>query len=143
MGRLVAHDLGGGDNPARRGPEGVIVDERVSSPTEGQTAPLPQVVRELWELIVAYFKQETVVPLKQLGRYIAFGLLGALLLGFGVVLLAIVGLARPPGGDGDDIHRELVVGAVRDPRRRPAPRRRGHLEGAGLRRDRRDRRDSR
>jgi len=77
VGRLVAHGLGGGDNPARQGPEGVIVDERVSSPTSEQTAPLPQVVRELWELVVAYFKQETVIPLKQLGRYIAFGLLGA------------------------------------------------------------------
>jgi hypothetical protein len=64
------------------------VNERAPSPTDDQTAPLPQVLRELWELIVAYFRQETVVPLKQLGRYIVFGLLGALLLGFGVLLLA-------------------------------------------------------
>jgi uncharacterized BrkB/YihY/UPF0761 family membrane protein len=49
-------------------------------------------VRELWELIVAYFRQETVVPLKQLGRYIVFGLLGAMLLGVGVMLLAMSGL---------------------------------------------------
>lgn len=143
MGRLVAHDLGGGDNPARRGPEGVIVDERVSSPTEGQTAPLPQVVRELWELIVAYFKQETVVPLKQLGRYIAFGLLGALLLGFGVVLLAMSGLRALQEETGTTFtgnwswapYGILVVALL--------------LGGAvtwkarGVRRDRRDRRDSR
>ena len=57
-----------------------------------QQPPLPQLVKELWELIVAYFKQETVVPLQQLGRYVAFGLLGALLLGTGVVFLAMSGL---------------------------------------------------
>jgi hypothetical protein len=45
-------------------------------------------VKELWELIVEYFKQETVVPLQQLGRWVAYGLLGALLLGSGVLFLA-------------------------------------------------------
>jgi hypothetical protein len=143
MGKLVAHDLGGGDNPARQGSEGVIVDERVSSPTEGQTAPLPQVVRELWELIVAYFKQETVVPLKQLGRYIAFGLLGALLLGFGVVLLAMSGLRALQEETGTTFTGNwswapygilfvalLLGGAVT-------------WKARGVRRDRRDRRDSR
>ncbi|HYU39140.1 MAG TPA: hypothetical protein VEM59_04785 [Acidimicrobiia bacterium] len=63
------------------------MNDRASRPTD-ETAPLPQVVRELWELIVAYFRQETVIPLQQLGRYIVFGLLGALLLGVGVLLLA-------------------------------------------------------
>jgi hypothetical protein len=143
MGRLVAHDLGGGDNPARQGPEGVIVDERVSSPRGDQATPLPQVVRELWELIVAYFKQETVVPLKQLGRYIAFGLLGALLLGIGVVLLAMSGLRALQEETGTTFtgnwswapYGILVVALL--------------LGGAvtwkarGVRRDRRDRRDSR
>lgn len=61
-------------------------------PVEDRIPPLPQLVRELWELIVAYFKQETVVPLQQLGRWIAFGILGALLLGVGVLLLALAGL---------------------------------------------------
>ena len=56
------------------------------------TRPLPELVRELWELIVAYFKQETLVPLQQLGRYIAFGLIGAFLLGLGALLLAMAGL---------------------------------------------------
>ena len=62
------------------------------SPADTRNPPLPQLVTELWELIVAYFKQETVVPLKQLGRYVAFGLLGALLLGFGAVFLGLAGL---------------------------------------------------
>lgn len=54
-----------------------------------RTPPLPQLVNELRELVVEYFKQETVVPLKQLGRYVAWGLLGAFLLGLGVVLLGV------------------------------------------------------
>jgi hypothetical protein len=54
--------------------------------------PLPQVIAELWELVVAYFKQETLVPLQALLRVVALGLAGALLLGFGVVCLTVGGL---------------------------------------------------
>jgi drug/metabolite transporter (DMT)-like permease len=54
--------------------------------------PLPQVIAELWELVVAYFKQETLVPLQQLVRVVALGLAGALLLGFGVVCVTVGGL---------------------------------------------------
>jgi hypothetical protein len=74
------------------GPEGGAVTEPASSPARSENPPLPQLVKELWELIVAYFKQETVVPLQQLGRWIAFGILGALMLGVGVLLLALAGL---------------------------------------------------
>ena len=35
-------------------------------------------------MVVAYFRQQTLVPLQQLGRYVGFGILGSLLLGFGV-----------------------------------------------------------
>jgi hypothetical protein len=60
-------------------------------PGEGAAAdvPLPQLVLELRDLVVAYFRQETVVPLKSLGRYVLFGLAGALLLGSGVILLGV------------------------------------------------------
>ena len=54
--------------------------------------PLPQVIAELWELVVAYFKQETLAPLQQLVRVVALGLAGALLLGFGVVCVTVGGL---------------------------------------------------
>lgn len=55
-------------------------------------APLPQLVLELRDLVVTYVKQETIVPLRQLGRYVGFGIAGALLLGLGVVLLGVGGL---------------------------------------------------
>ncbi len=54
--------------------------------------PLPQVIAELWELVVAYFKQETLAPLQQLVRVVALGLAGAFLLGFGVVCVTVGGL---------------------------------------------------
>jgi hypothetical protein len=51
-----------------------------------------QQLRELKELLIAYFKQETVDPLKGLARYVGFGLLGALFMGTGICFLAIGGL---------------------------------------------------
>ena len=52
-----------------------------------------QDVRELKDLVVAYAKQETLEPLKGLGRYVGFGLAGALLMGTGIGFLAM-GLLR-------------------------------------------------
>ncbi|MCU1428588.1 MAG: hypothetical protein JWL83_2588 [Actinomycetia bacterium] len=48
-----------------------------------------ETIRELKDLVVAYLKQETVEPLKGLGRYLAFGIVGATLLGVGVFFLGI------------------------------------------------------
>jgi uncharacterized BrkB/YihY/UPF0761 family membrane protein len=62
-----------------------------------------QTIRELRELIVAYVKQETIDPIKGLGRYLAFGVLGALLTGFGVVFLAM-SLLRALQGESDGPH---------------------------------------
>jgi hypothetical protein len=54
--------------------------------------PLPQLVTELRDLVVQYFREQTLVPLQRLGRYVGFGVLGSLLLGFGVVFLGMAGL---------------------------------------------------
>jgi len=54
-----------------------------------RSPPLPQLVIELRDLVVAYLKQQTLVPLQKLGRYIGFGVLGSLLMGFGVLFLGV------------------------------------------------------
>ena len=51
-----------------------------------------QTIQELKDLVVAYFKQETLEPFKGIGRYLGFGVAGATLLGVGVFFLAMGGL---------------------------------------------------
>ena len=63
--------------------------------------PLPQLVTELRDLVVQYFREQTLVPLQKLGRYIGFGVLGSLLLGFGVVFLGTAGLRALQDETGD------------------------------------------
>jgi len=50
---------------------------------------MPTLAGELYDLVRAYAKQETLEPIKGLGRYAAFGVVGSLLVGIGVVLLAV------------------------------------------------------
>jgi formate-dependent nitrite reductase membrane component NrfD len=47
---------------------------------------------EAWDLVRAYAKQETVEPIKGIGRYAGFGIAGSLLLAVGLVLLLLGGL---------------------------------------------------
>ena len=54
---------------------------RGSGPTEQ--------VAELKELVVGYAKQETVGPLRNLGRYLGFGIAGSVAIGAGVVFLLL------------------------------------------------------
>jgi len=50
---------------------------------------LPTQIGELWRLVLAYFRQETVEPVRNLGRFVAFGVAGSLVLGIGVSLLIL------------------------------------------------------
>ena len=54
---------------------------------------LPTLASELWEMVVAYLKQETLDPLKGLGKFVGFGFAGAAVLSIGLVFLT-VGLLR-------------------------------------------------
>ena len=63
---------------------------------------LPTLASELWDLVRAYAKQETVEPVKGLGRYIAFGLAGSVALGIGLCLLTL-GLLRLLQREADDV----------------------------------------
>jgi len=54
--------------------------------------PVSTLIGELWQLTLAYLKQETIAPVKDLGRFLAKGLAGSLLLGVGLVLLMLAGL---------------------------------------------------
>lgn len=58
------------------------------TPTKSTT----QILTELWELLQAYAKQETVDPLKSLGRYLGWGVSGSILLGLGIFFLSLSGL---------------------------------------------------
>ena len=62
--------------------------------TQPDTQPksMPEVTTELWELTKSYARQETVDPLRGIGRYLVFGAGGAVLLGIGVILLMLAGL---------------------------------------------------
>ncbi len=51
-----------------------------------------ELVPELVSLVVRYAKQETVDPIKALGRYVLWGVAGAVLLAVGVVLIAIAAI---------------------------------------------------
>ncbi len=49
-------------------------------------------VQEIFDLVKAYAIQETATPLAGIGRYLRFGVPGALLLGLGFFFLALAGL---------------------------------------------------
>ncbi len=53
---------------------------------------LPGEAQELFQLVVGYAKQETLDPVKNLGRFVGYGLAGALLGSLGAVLLLLGGL---------------------------------------------------
>ncbi len=63
--------------------------------------------KEAVRLAVAYAKQETIDPVKSLGRYLAYGAIGAILMGFGMVLLTLGLLRRIQTGTGHHLTRTL------------------------------------
>ena len=69
---------------------------------------LPGEAGELWQLVVGYAKQETLDPVKNLGRFLGFGLGGALLGSLGAVLLLLGGLRLLQTETGDAFDGNLT-----------------------------------
>lgn len=65
-------------------------------------------VNELLGLIVAYAKQETLVPLKSLGRFVAWGTAGAVLLVVGWSLLVLTAVRAVQTETGRHLHGDLT-----------------------------------
>jgi hypothetical protein len=53
---------------------------------------LPGQAQDLWQLVVGYAKQETIEPVKGLGRFVGWGMGAALSGSLGVVFLLLSGL---------------------------------------------------
>lgn len=56
-------------------------------------ASIQRDLQEVRDLFVRYFKEQTIQPLKDLGRFVAFGVLGSVFVAFGVVV-GLLGLLR-------------------------------------------------
>jgi uncharacterized integral membrane protein len=73
-----------------------------SSPSaDSQDKALTTQATELWDLVRAYAVQETVEPIKGLGKYAAFGIAGAVSLSLGLVLLLLGALRALQTATGD------------------------------------------
>jgi hypothetical protein len=58
----------------------------------GRDKSLATHVTELYELVLAYAKQEALGPVRNLGRYVGFGVAGSLMFGIGAVIMLLAGL---------------------------------------------------
>jgi hypothetical protein len=61
----------------------------VAVPAHKDDQSITEVLGDLKDLTVAYAKQETIEPLKGIGRYVGFGVAGSLFLSIGVLLFAV------------------------------------------------------
>jgi hypothetical protein len=61
----------------------------MASPTTAEEKSLATHVSELYDLVLAYARQETLEPVKGLGRFLGFGVAGALTFGIGAVVMLI------------------------------------------------------
>jgi hypothetical protein len=74
---------------------------------EPESKSIPEVATELWGLTKDYARQETVEPLKGVGRYLGYGAIGALLVAIGVLLLMLSGLRALQTETGDALDGSL------------------------------------
>jgi hypothetical protein len=60
--------------------------QRTGQKTEKSTA---DVIQDIWQLTKDYARQETVDPLKALGKFVGLGLAGVVVLGLGLMFLSL------------------------------------------------------
>ncbi|HMC41032.1 MAG TPA: hypothetical protein VKI19_15305 [Acidimicrobiales bacterium] len=65
-------------------------------------------LQELVRLVLAYAKQETVVPIKNLGRYIAWGVAGAILFATGGAMLTLTAVRVIQSETGPHLRGDLT-----------------------------------
>jgi hypothetical protein len=65
-------------------------------------------INELAGLVIAYVKQQTLEPLKSIGRYVAFGVAGAVLIAAGGVLLILTVIRLVQTEAGVHLHGNLT-----------------------------------
>jgi len=54
--------------------------------------PLSDTVQDLWDLLVSYARQETVEPLRNVGRFVAYGVGGMVVMTVGAIFLTMSAL---------------------------------------------------
>ena len=64
----------------------------MASPLPKRTSDPKEAFDEALALVKAYARQETIEPLKNLKRFVGFGIAGGLLIGLGLFFLALAGL---------------------------------------------------
>ena len=69
--------------------------------SEPSPKTVPEVAADLWALTKEYARQETLDPIKDLGRYVGYGVGGAVLGGFGFVMLLLAALRALQTETGD------------------------------------------
>ena len=79
-----------------------------SGPAKGGDKSFGTLANELTGLVIAYVKQETLEPIKSLGRFVAFGVAGALLLASGGVLLTLAAVRAVQAETGNHLHGNLT-----------------------------------
>jgi hypothetical protein len=74
---------------------------------DAEPKSIPEVATELWAMTKDYARQETIDPLKGVGRYLGYGAGGALLLALGVIMLMLSGLRALQTETGDALDGSL------------------------------------
>jgi hypothetical protein len=76
----------------------------------GDPTDIPAHAQDLWQLVVGYVKQETVEPIRGVGRFLGWGLAGSAALGLGLVItfLGLLRLLQEETGDAFRGHLKFV-----------------------------------